>query len=302
MRGRVLRAQSGFFQVQTVSGVLECRLRGRLKKEWRGSDIAVIGDEVEVTEVAPGEGAIEAVAERRSRFSRRQPGQRGLWKEDVLIANLDRVFLVFACASPPMNPRLLDRFLVIAEHNEIAAVIVANKVDLVGADTASALFGVYERLGYPVCYVSAERGDGIDALREWLHSRVSIFAGPSGVGKSSILNAMQPGLRLATGGVSEALNKGRHTTVVAELHPLDGPQGGYVADTPGIRELAAWSIPNDELDWCFVEFRPFLGGCEFNDCSHSHEPGCAVREAVERGEIEAQRYDSYLRQRENAER
>jgi len=302
MRGRILRAQSGFFQVQTADGVLECRLRGRLKKEWQGTDIAVIGDEVEVTAVAPGEGAIEAVIERQSRFSRRQPGSRGLWKEDVLIANLDQVMLVFACDSPPMNPRLLDRFLVIAEYNQIAAVVVANKVDLVGVESAQALFGDYAGLGYRVCYVSAESDYGLAALRECLQGQISIFTGPSGVGKSSLLNAIQPGLRLATGDVSNVLNKGRHTTVVAELHPLEGPQGGYVADTPGIRELAAWSIPTDELDWCFREFRPFLGECEFNDCSHTHEPGCAIRAAVAQGDIAAQRYDSYLRQRENAER
>jgi ribosome biogenesis GTPase len=300
MQGRVLRAQSGFFWVQTEVGVLECKLRGRLKKQRQRTDIAVIGDEVEVTQVSPGEGAIEAVAERRSHFSRQQPGPRGVWKEDVLIANLDQVMLVFACASPPMKPRLLDRFLVIAEYNQIDVVIVANKADLVDAEAVREMFGLYERLDYRVLQVSAQTGYGIEALRACLHDRISVFTGPSGVGKSSLLNQVQPGLHLQTSEVSEVLNKGRHTTVVAELHPLEG--GGYVADTPGIRELAAWRIPDEDLAWCFREMRPFLGECEFRDCTHIHEPGCAVLHAVAEGVVTPERHESYARQRMNLER
>lgn len=303
MRGRVLRAQSGFFWVQTDEGTLECRLRGRLKKSRQSTDIAVIGDEVEVTQVSPQEGAIESVYERDSCFSRRQPGPRGQWKEDVLIANLDQVVIVFSCVSPPVNPRLVDRFLVVAEYNEIEPVIVANKIDMAGGKAAAQeLFGMYEAINYHVYYVSAKSGEGIAALRERLASRISVFTGPSGVGKSSLLNSMQPGLQLQTSEVSGTLNKGRHTTVVAELHPLEGTDNGYVADTPGIRELAAWSIPDDDLAWCFREMRPFLGLCEFNDCSHTHEPGCAVQQALEAGDILPERYDSYVRQRSNAER
>jgi ribosome biogenesis GTPase len=303
MHGRVLRAQSGFFWVQTADGIRECRLRGRLKKERQRTDIAVIGDEVDITLLSDSEGAIEVVFERQSTFSRQQPGPRGQWKEDVLIANLDQVMIVFACDTPPMNPRLLDRFLVVAEDNEIDAVIIANKVDLVGDDTARQLFGVYERIGYEVLYVSAQDGAGIAVLRERLAGRISVFTGPSGVGKSSLLNQVQPGLQLQTSEVSQTLNKGRHTTVVAELHPLeDIEKGGYVADTPGIRELAAWSIPDTELAWCFRDIRPYLGKCDFNNCTHIHEPGCAVRQAVEEGTIDAARYDSYVRQLANAER
>jgi ribosome biogenesis GTPase len=277
-------------------------------------------------QVSPEEGAIEAVAERHSRFSRRQPGPRGQWKEDVLIANLDQVLIVFACANPPMKPRLLDRFLVVAEYNEIDPLIIANKMDLVGREQAVAQFIIYEQLlsqqargvgaaqpplppaadaesaGGFVFYVSAQTGEGIAELRQQLQGRISLFTGPSGVGKSSLLNALQPGLALRTSEVSEALNKGRHTTVVAELHKLAGAQGGYVADTPGIRELAAWSIPDDELAWCFREMRPFLGQCDFNDCTHIHEPGCAVRQAVQDGFIPPERYESYTRQLLNLER
>jgi ribosome biogenesis GTPase len=300
MRGRIVRAQSGFFWVQTEeAGLLECRLRGRLKKERRNTAIAVVGDEVEVSQVAPGEGAIEQVCERQSRFSRQQPGPGGQWKEDVLIANLDLVVIVFALANPPLNRRMLDRFLVVAEYNEIEPLIVFNKLDLVDDATTQAQLGVYEAIGYSVLYVSADTGAGIAELRERLAGRVSVFTGRSGVGKSSLLNAIEPGLALQTGAVSTAVNKGRHTTVVAELLPLRSLGDGYVADTPGIRELASWGIPPEELDWCFREFRPYLGACDFNNCTHDHEPGCAIRAAVEQGALDAERYDSYLRQRAN---
>lgn len=302
MQGRVLCAHNGFYWVQTEAGVLECKLRGRLKKQRQAADIAVIGDEVEVEQVAPGEGAISAVQERHSRFSRQQPGPRGQWKEDILIANLDQVCIVFACASPPFNARMLDRFLVVAEYNEIEPVIIANKTDLVSPQEAMAFFQPYEEIGYTVLRASAQTGEGIVALRERLAGKISVFTGRSGVGKSSLLNAIQPGLHLRTGDVSEALDKGRHTTVYAELIPLEGAQGGYVADTPGIRELASWRIPDEELDWCFPEMRPLLGECEFNDCTHIHEPGCAIREAVERGLLTPERHDSYIRQRLKSER
>jgi len=295
MRGTVLRAQSGFFWVKTdEAGILECRLRGRLKKERQSSDIAVIGDVVEVMQVSPTIGAIEAVEPRRTKLARRAPGTRGVWREDVLVANVNQVLLVFACARPDLSPRMLDRYLVLTEFSELDAVIVANKVDLVGEERAHELFAVYEQIGYPVMYTSTKQGCGIDAVRERLAGRISVVTGKSGVGKSSLLNMVQPGLGLATGEVSETLNKGRHTTTVAELIPLDFADG-YMADTPGIRELGLWRFPKDALDWCFREFRPFLGECFFAGCTHVHEPDCAVRAALERGEISHERYDSYVR-------
>ena len=212
-----------------------------------------------------------------------------------MVANLDQVLVVFACADPDPHVRMVDRFLVVAEQNEIEAVIVANKVDLVGAEAARRIFGPYEEIGYAVEYVSARAAIGIDALRDRLAGRISVVTGPSGAGKSTLLNAIQPGLHLATGEVSEALHKGRHTTVAAELLPVRSTDGGYVADTPGIRELGLWDIPPDELAWCFREFRPFLGGCAFNDCRHVGEPRCAIRGAVAGGGISEARYDSYRR-------
>jgi ribosome biogenesis GTPase len=294
--GLILRAQSGFYTVRTDDGRdVECRLRGRVKKDRQATDLAVIGDRVRISLLPDGTGMIEEVDERRSRFSRRQPGPRGSWKEDMLVANVDQVLVVFACADPMPHVRMLDRFLVVAEHNEVQAVVVANKVDLVGVDRARATFGVYEEIGYAVHYVSAREGLGIEELADRLAGRTSVVAGPSGVGKSTLLNAVQPGLRLATGEVSEALHKGRHTTTSAELHPLTAPGGGYVADTPGLRELGLWQIPAEELPWCFPEFVAHLGSCGFNDCSHLHEPRCAIRAAVDAGYIPPARYESYRR-------
>ncbi len=293
----MLRALSGFYTVVTDDGdLIEARMRGRVKRERQSSDLAVIGDRVELERLPDGTGAIVAVEPRTHRFSRRQPGPRGTWREDVIVANPDLVAIVFACDRPPPNPRLIDRFLVVAEYNEVPAILVANKTDLVGVDAARERFGGYERIGYDVLYTSARARIGLEELRGRLAGRLSIVTGPSGVGKSTLLNAMQPGLRLETGDVSEVLDRrGRHTTTHAELHPIDGPAGGYVADTPGIRELGLFQIPATELASCFPEFREHLGNCAFGDCSHLHEPRCAVRDAVEAGAISPDRYDSYRR-------
>lgn len=292
--GLVLRARSGFYTVQTDEGdLVEAQLRGRMKKERQASDLAVIGDRVSLERSPEGTGSIDAVEPRRSRFSRRQPGPRGSWREDVMVANPDLVAAVFSCDRPPPNPRLIDRFLVVAEFNDVPAVVIANKVELVGREAAEAVFEPYRRIGYDVVYTSAKAIIGLDDLRDRLSDRLSIVTGPSGVGKSTLLNAIQPGLQLTTGEVSESLHKGRHTTTNAELHPLDG--GGFVADTPGIRELGLWQIPPDELAWCFPEFRDHIGACAFSDCSHLHEPRCGLRAAVAGGLVSEARHDSYRR-------
>lgn len=295
--GLVLRARSGFYTIATDEGdLVEARLRGRMKKERQASDLAVIGDRVRVERLPDGTGAIDEVEPRDRRFSRRQPGPRGSWREDVIVANPDLVAVVFACDRPPPNPRLIDRFLVVAEYNEVPALIVANKVDLVGEATAKELFGTYERIGYEVIYAAAKARIGLEQLRSRLAGKLSIVTGPSGVGKSTLLNALQPGLRIVTAEVSQAEEgKGMHTTTHAELHPLDGSAGGYVADTPGIRELGLFQIPSTELAWCFPEFRSHLGACAFNDCTHLHEPRCGLRAAVEAGAVSEIRYDSYRR-------
>ncbi len=194
---------------------------------------------------------------------------------------------------------MLDRFLVIAEKQAIPSLIVANKIDLVGAQVARTQFEIYEQIGYPVIYTSARSGAGLDTLRRELAGRLSVLSGPSGVGKSSLLNALQPGLGLEVKAVSQATRKGRHTTVVRELFKL--ADGGYVADTPGIKALALWDIEPEELDGYFPEMRHLVMGCEYNDCTHIHEPDCAIQQAVERGDIPTSRYRSYLRMRTGEE-
>jgi len=295
LSGTVLRARGGFYTVTTESGTYECQLRGRLKRERQSEDLVVIGDQVILTPLGEAEGLIEEVAPRRSRFSRRQPGGRGAWKEDLMVANLDQLVVVFACADPVPHVRMLDRFLVIAEHNQVQTLIVANKLDLCGPQSAEAVFGAYERIDYPVLYASARTGQGVAELRERLAGRISLVAGPSGVGKSTLLNAVHPGLNLATGPISEALHKGRHTTTLAELLPVDGPMGGHVADSPGLRQMGLWQIPPDELAWCYPDLRPYLGECRFADCAHGPEPGCAITAAVASGAISPARLDSYRR-------
>ncbi|NJN17800.1 MAG: ribosome small subunit-dependent GTPase A [Oscillochloris sp.] len=297
LNGVILRAQSGFFWVQTDAGMFECRLRGKLKRERQTTDLAVIGDEVEISVVSPNEGAVEAVLPRRSKLARRAAGSKGAFKEDVMVANVDQVLLVFACAQPAFSPRMLDRYLVICEYSDLEVVIVATKVDLVAAEQAEALFSVYTSIGYPVIYASTQTGQGIEDVRRALADKISVVTGKSGVGKSSLLNMVRPGLNLVTGAVSELLSKGRHTTTVAELLPLDLSGGGYVADTPGIREIGLWNLAPEALDWCYREFRPYLDECYFAGCTHVHEPNCAVQAAVKAGTIDERRYDSYVKLR-----
>lgn len=291
LSGLVTRAQSGFFTVETEHGPVVCQLRGRLKRKPLGADLAAVGDRVRLRLLPEGTGVIEEIEPRRRSLSRRAPRPRGFF-EQVIVANPDQAIFVFACADPLPRLRMLDRFLVSAERQELPAIICANKVDLVGRRGARAAFGLYERLGYRVLYTSAKTGQGVPALREALAGKLSVLAGPSGAGKSSLLNAVQPGLGLQTREVRRRTRKGRHTTVVPELIPLEG--GGYVADTPGLKALGLWDVLPEELDACFPEMRPWLGKCEFNDCTHIHEPGCAVLAVVERGKIDPARYQSYV--------
>ncbi len=298
MIGTILRAQSGFFWVQLdeTGETLRCVLRGRLKRVRQHTDLATLGDRVRVMATSPGEGAIEEVQPRRTKLARKSP-KGGGWFEQIIVANIDLVLVTFAVANPEPHVRMIDRFLVVAEENGIDAAIIANKCDLAD-DHARNVFKIYEQIGYPVIYTSAAKQQGIEEVRELIRGKISAFSGPSGVGKSSLLNVIQPGLALRTGAVSDAVRKGQHTTVAAELIPLH--EGGFVADTPGIRELGLYQIPPDQVEWCFREFRPFLDDCAFANCTHDHEPDCAVRAALKQGEISPERYESYLKLYEEA--
>lgn len=299
IRGLVTRSQSGFYAVQTDQGELQARLRGRLKKGRQATDVVALGDWVQVSPPQEDQPAmIEAVEPRRRALVRQSPRPSGPY-EQVIVANLDQVFFVFAVADPEPRYRMLDRFLIIAEQQRIPARIVANKTDLVGEREAKQQFGHYEKLGYPVIYTSVVKGTGVRTLHKALQGKVSVLAGPSGVGKSSLLNALEPDLGLRVGAVSEATGKGSHTTVVRSMFPLE--VGGYVADTPGLKALALWDIEPEELDGYFPEIAPLVTECRFRNCTHTQEPGCAVREAVEQGTVHPERYDSYLRLRSDLE-
>jgi ribosome biogenesis GTPase len=290
----VVRSQSGFFTVETEVGLVTCRLPGRLKKGATDGDICAVGDRVAITDLGDGSGQIESIAERTGAIARVRTGIKRDFRQ-ILLANPDQIVIVFACAQPDPHRRMLDRFLVIAEKQRLQTLIIANKVDLLPHEQAEAIFGLYSDLDYTVLYTSAKTGEGVPALREHLKGKLSALTGPSGVGKSSLLNVVQPELGLHVREVSEATSKGRHTTQVRELFPLDF--GGYVADTPGIRSLALWDTEPEELDAYFVELRDLVQDCQFSDCTHTHEPGCAVRAAVEVGEVSPERYASYLRMR-----
>lgn len=299
MAGVVVSGTGGVWQVHAENGeVHDASLRGRLKQSRSESLKLSVGDRVVVEEDHRGGAwAIAEILPRHSRLARREPGGRP--GERVVIANVDQVVIVFAAANPEPHVRMLDRFLTIVEGNNLHARIVINKVELVREERVRERFAAYPAAGYPVHFTSVTRAIGLDVLHDALAGRTSALSGPSGVGKSSIINAMYPGVNLRTGEISQSVNKGRHTTVGAVLHPL--PDGGYVADTPGLREVGLWGVPSYELDRCFPEFRPFLDECRFGDCSHRAEPDCAVREAVKDGSVSVERYESYVKLRDELE-
>jgi len=294
--GLVVRSTAGFVDVRIDGDVVQARVRGRLKNVPRTTDLCVIGDRVMVSRPDQRSVVVVEVLPRHSRFSRRQPG-RGPGKEDVLVANLDQLLITFCHGRPVLNTRLLDRFLVIAEHQYVRPVIVLNKADLREPEQ-QAWQRTYESIGYPILTVSADTGEGMEALIGALHDNISAFVGPSGVGKSSLINRILPGVDLNIASVSDHHGKGRHTTRVASLHAL--PTGGFLADTPGIRELGTWELPIKHLDQCFPELGPYRERCAFRSCSHTHEPQCAVVDALNAGSIDPERYDSYVRLREES--
>lgn len=293
--GVVVRALGHHYEVETDDGVRLCRVRGRLLQERsRDTTLIAVGDRVEVVPEGKKKGLIDSVDERDSVLSRQRPGSNRP-AEDVILANPDQVLIVFAAAEPEPHTRMLDRFLVIAESNELPAIICVNKIDLTGLDGAKTIFGEYEKLGYPMLYASVTEGSGLDELHALLEDRMTVVTGPSGVGKSALINALHPGLNLRVGDLRDFEGKGQHTTRGAHLIHLPFGKETYIADTPGIRELGLYEIDPGSLAFYFVEMKPFIHDCRFPNCTHTHEPACAVRAAVEQGHISAERYESYLR-------
>ena len=277
MNDRIIKALSGFYYVQTEDGVVECRARGKFRKEGVSP---LVGDFVTISRSGKS-GTVEEILPRKNSFIR------------PAVANVDLLVLLASCAIPQTEPFLIDRVLAIAGQQGVEPLICVNKNDL---EPGEGLAGIYRRAGFRVVVTSAETGEGIDELRAAISGKLSAFTGNSGVGKSSILNALCPELKLAVGEVSEKLGRGRHTTRHIELYSLGN--GTFVADTPGFSSFDTERMDlvlKDQLQYAFSDFAPYLGKCQFQDCAHLKEPGCAVRAALERGEIEPTRYESYKR-------
>ena len=287
--GQVIEAVGGVYRVQTADGIVEASLRGRLK--WSGPvpGKVVIGDHVEVAAGAGGAFVIEAVRERRTFLSRWTSSGRAA---KVVAANLDTLLVVASVADPRPSREVIDRMLVMGESGGMDVRLVLNKVDLPGSRAIEAGLGrAYRAAGYAVLATSAVTGMGMEAFRAVIHAGSSALAGPSGVGKSSLLNAVEPSLDLRTRRVGRRSRIGKHTTVSSRLIAL--ADGGHVADTPGFSDVGLGGVAPAELDGCFADFRPFLGTCHFKDCTHVHEPGCSVLAAVADGNIQPERHRSY---------
>lgn len=295
----VLHGTGGIWHVRTKGGErLETSLRGRVKHEHGEAGKLAVGDRVMIEQLSKDDSwAISEILPRKSQLARRAPGAgQG---ERVVAANLDQVVVVFAAAKPEPHVRMLDRFLVIAEANGLAVLIVINKIELVDEKAVRAMFADYAAAGYSLHFTSVKQHIGLDDLKQDLLHKTSALSGPSGVGKSSLMNAMFTGLNLRVGEISESVNKGRHTTVGALAHHLS--DDSYVVDTPGLREVGMWGIDSGNLADCFPEFRPLVPECRFADCTHSREPDCAVIAAVGAGTVSRARYESYLLLRDELE-
>jgi ribosome biogenesis GTPase / thiamine phosphate phosphatase len=287
--GRVIRVHGLQSVVEAADGTLHrCAVR-RLLKSLATDERSIVttGDRVLFRDAGNGEGMIERVEPRHgvlTRASRR--------REHVLVANVDQLVIVMSLVEPALKPHLIDRYLATAQMGDLAPILCLNKSDLVEHANLQPMIGAYSQLDIPTLLTSARTGEGVDELRALLKDRATVFSGQSGVGKSSLLNAIQPGLSLRVSTVSEQTQKGRHTTTTAELIRLES--GGWVVDTPGVRQLQLWDTIPEEVEGFFPEFRPFVALCPFPDCTHTHEQNCAVKRAVDRRMISVRRYHSYM--------
>jgi len=334
LTGVVLNGAHGIYDVHTDDGILRCTLRGKLKKAFAQSQSAKsigktrmrqdklifdpnyakrmermqnhdsnetppptrlsVGDYVKLRRLDDENGLIEEILPRQSALSRRDAGSTDKKViQQTMLANLNQVILVFAIAHPSPHFGMLDRYLTICESANLQAIICLNKADLPHEAYVEDASELYSKIGYTVLWTSIHTGQGIDHMRSLLKDHTTLFTGPSGVGKSSLVNAIEPGMAIRTGLISDTTGKGKHTTTGSQLYPLS--IGGWLADSAGIRALAAWNVAPDELAACFIEFRPYLDECEYADCTHVDEEGCAVRQAVADGYIDERRYRSYVR-------
>ena len=280
MQGKIIKGIAGFYYVHVAgSGVYECKAKGIFRKD--GVKPLVVDDvEMEVTHEKDMEGNIMRILPRKNELVR------------PAVANIDQALVVFAVTKPKPHFNLLDRFLVMMETKEIPAILCFNKADIAEDPEIAGLKEVYESCGYPLIFTSAKKKENIDRLKELLSGKTTAIAGPSGVGKSSLINLLQSGVKMATGSISRKIERGKHTTRHSELIMLG--EGSYIMDTPGFSSLYVGDMEKEDLKYCFPEFAPFEGKCRFNGCGHVHEPGCAVKRAVEDGKIHRIRYEDYV--------
>ncbi len=296
MHGIVIKSTGSWYQVITDDGeIVDCRIKGKFRtKDIKTTNPVAVGDHV-VIEPEPGQdtGVIVKLEERKNYIIRKSVN---LSKQaQIIAANLDQALLIVTLASPRTSLGFIDRFITTAEAYDIPAGLIFNKLDLFseeGLDILAEYQEIYQNIGYPCYQVSAREGTNLNQIRQLLKDKVTLFSGHSGVGKSTLINKLIPGIELKTGEISDWSDKGQHTTTFAEMHPI--PEGGYLIDTPGIRELGIIDIDKQELGHFFPEIRERMNDCRFNNCRHINEPGCAVLSAVEEGEIALSRYDSYL--------
>ena len=276
MKGKIIKGIGGFYYVKTSEGLIECKARGK----FRHKDMKpMVGDDVEI-EVSNGKGVIEEIFERKSQLIR------------PTVANVTQAFVVFAIKNPDINFDLLNRFLILCEHNNIEAIVCLNKVDLVSEEEKEAIKQRIVDIGYEVLYINAKKGIGVEKLREKLNNNETVLCGPSGAGKSTLINTLTQRYHMETGEVSEKIGRGKHTTRHSELIDVIG---GYIVDTPGFSTLEVNFIEKEELRYSFPEFEEYNNLCKFRGCLHHKEPNCAVKKAVEEGKINKYRYDFYIR-------
>lgn len=305
MKGIVSRIESKDYYVLFENKEIRCVLRGKLKieAEWKKdkllyTDLIVVGDIVDFQLLSDGTGIIEEIPERKNYLSRKAPfikgvSEKGRRFEQIIAANVDYTFCVTSVAKPPFNNRVLDRMIVTAESCETIPIIIMNKIDLNKKKKKDFWYDLYTTLGYKVIRTSVITDEGIDEIKKIIKGKTSVFIGHSGVGKSSIMNKLDSRINQKIGEISEAWNKGKHVTVTAQLFQID--DNTYVIDTPGVREIEPFGISREDITHYFKEIAFFARDCRFNTCTHTHEPDCKVKEALEEGIIPEERYISYLR-------